>query len=119
MMIMSFVTNALGNNQTKGLNKNDRFRILYWSVGRTGIEVEKIDENNAFVTYGINITDEFNEDDAGTMVYCFELATGQLAEEPFLSYMNFEMDAILESSSVQDQLHYMEVLARSLKEKLP
>lgn len=92
-----------------------QFFIDLWE--RTGIEYSKQDENNAFITYGVEVGDNFNQM-VGTMLYCFEIATGTLAEEPYIMCDSYTIDDSLECSNVEDQLHYMEILVKSLQNKM-
>lgn len=92
------------------------FFISLWE--RIGARYSKTDENNAFITYEVEVTDNFNND-AGSLVYCFEIATGMLSEEPYLSYWTKEnIDDQLEVASIDEQLHYMNVLVKSLQDKM-
>lgn len=91
------------------------FFINLWE--RTGMKHKKTDENNAFITYEVEITDSFNRD-AGVLTYCFEIATGMLAEEPYLNIEMSDIDDKLELASIDEQLHYMGILVDSLKEKM-
>lgn len=90
-----------------------QFFLSLWERMRT--EYRKVDENNAFVTYAVDIEDDYNVDD---IMYEFEIATGQLATEPYLNNDPSKIEEVLANTDTNKQLRYIKYLIDNVLDKV-
>lgn len=92
-----------------------QFFISLWE--RMGTKYYKVDENNAFVTYSVDIENSFGSD-VDVVMYCFNIASGKLEDEPYLMSDPSKIEEILINIDPCEQLRYMKILVESLQEKV-
>lgn len=90
-----------------------QFFLSLWERMRT--EYRKVDENNAFVTYAVDIEDDYNVDD---IMYEFEIATGQLASEPYLNNDPSKIEEVLANMDTNEQLRYIKNLIDNVLDRI-
>lgn len=92
-----------------------QFFISLWD--RLEIKYYKVDENNAFVTYEVDVEDSY-DCDVDNEIYCFELASGKLADKPCLMSDPSKIEEVLVRADTNEQLRYMQILVENLQGKI-
>lgn len=90
-----------------------QFFLALWK--RMGTEYRKVDENNAFVTYAVDIADDYDVDN---IMYEFKIATGQLVYEPYLSHDPSKIEEVLANMDTNEQLRYIKNLIDNVLDKV-
>ena len=92
-----------------------QFFISLWE--RLEIKYSKVDENNAFITYEVDVEDSYGCAVDNEM-YCFEIASGKLSDSPYLISDSSKIEEVLTKADTNEQLHYMQILIENLQEKM-
>lgn len=91
-----------------------QFFLALWE--RMGTEYRKVDENNAFVTYAVDIEDDCY--DVNDIMYEFEITTGRLASEPYLNNDPSKIEEVLANMDTNEQLQYIKNLIDNVLDKI-
>ena len=91
-----------------------QFFLALWE--RMGTEYRKVDENNAFVTYAVDIEGDYY--DVDNIMYEFEIATGQLASEPYLNNDPSKIEEVLANMDTNEQLRYIKNLIDNVLDRI-
>lgn len=91
-----------------------QFFLALWE--RMGTEYRKVDENNAFVIYAVDIEDDYY--DVNNIIYQFEITTGRLACEPYLNNDPSKIKEVLANMDTNEQLQYIKNLIDNVLDKI-
>lgn len=91
-----------------------QFFLALWE--RMGTEYRKVDENNAFVIYAVDIEDNYY--DVNNIIYQFEITTGRLVCEPYLNNDPSKIEEVLANMDTNEQLQYIKYLIDNVLNKI-